>query len=294
MSMHSILMKLPVIERYEFIRKIYSISGCNINQTSIKLGISYNTVKNAIENPSPKERTYETKVKEEHIVFIHSETLLKPDITGQELAQKLLEEFDLEITEQWVNEIRRKRLNLQFKPPLRSVFISDEAALKRYNWTSRHLQANSHFRNVVFSDESWFLLGRRKKWIWVDRYNLNENMFSKTQAHPPKVMIWGAIGWNFKSQIVIFDGSVNSERYIEDVIFGSDVIEDADRCWGVGKWIFQQDNAPAHNSKETKATLKELGIDVLDWPPYSPDLNVIEVIWAIMEARIEKKKILNL
>ena len=24
-----------------------------------------------------------------------------------------------------------------------------------------------------------------------------------------------------------------------------------------------------------------------DWPPYSPDLNIIEVVWAIMEARIE-------
>ena len=25
-----------------------------------------------------------------------------------------------------------------------------------------------------------------------------------------------------------------------------------------------------------------------DWPPYSQDLNIIEVIWAIMEARVEK------
>lgn len=34
--------------------------------------------------------------------------------------------------------------------------------------------------------------------------------------------------------------------------------------------------------------LKELGIEVLDWFPYSPDLNVIDVVWAIMEKKIEK------
>lgn len=31
-----------------------------------------------------------------------------------------------------------------------------------------------------------------------------------------------------------------------------------------------------------------------DWPPYSPDLNVIEVIWAIMKHRLEKKVVKTL
>lgn len=52
-----------------------------------------------------------------------------------------------------------------------------------------------------------------------------------------------------------------------------------------------QDNARPHVSVETKAVLKELEIDLLDhWPPYSPDLNNIEVIWAIMGKRVEMMK----
>lgn len=62
MSMHSVLMKLPVIERREFIKKIY--------------GFSLNTVKCAIENPMQKEIIYESKILEAYIVFIHSKTLL--------------------------------------------------------------------------------------------------------------------------------------------------------------------------------------------------------------------------
>lgn len=48
MPIHSVLMKLPVKEKREFIRKIYSI----------KLGISYNIVKCTFINLIPKERTY--------------------------------------------------------------------------------------------------------------------------------------------------------------------------------------------------------------------------------------------
>lgn len=48
-------------------------------------------------------------------------------------------------------------------------------------------------------------------------------------------------------------------------------------------WVFQQDNAPSHTSRVTKAVLFELAINVLDdWPPYSSDLIIIETVWDIM------------
>lgn len=40
--------------------------------------------------------------------------------------------------------------------------------------------------------------------------------------------------------------------------------------------IFQHDNAPVHTAYLVWDTLNELGFEVMEWPPYSPDLNPIE------------------
>ncbi|RCN48164.1 hypothetical protein ANCCAN_05709 [Ancylostoma caninum] len=50
-----------------------------------------------------------------------------------------------------------------------------------------------------------------------------------------------------------------------------------------------QDNAPSHISKKTKEKLREWKVGTLDWPPESPDLNPIEVIWEHMKNEIRKK-----
>jgi transposase len=47
-----------------------------------------------------------------------------------------------------------------------------------------------------------------------------------------------------------------------------------------------QDNAPVHTARIIKALLEELGINIMVWPPYSPDLNPIENLWAIMKVKI--------
>ena len=55
-----------------------------------------------------------------------------------------------------------------------------------------------------------------------------------------------------------------------------------------GRWYFQQDNAPSHRPNTVKNWIKEFfQCEILDHPAQSPDLNPIELIWAIMKKEIE-------
>ena len=100
-------------------------------------------------------------------------------------------------------------------------------------------------------------------------------------------MIWAAVGYNFKSKIVFVEGKINGDFYYDHIICGSDFINDADKAFGGNVWILQQDNAPPHKRRDVIEGIENLDIKLLDWPPCSPDLNIIEVIWAIIKRRIE-------
>ena len=46
------------------------------------------------------------------------------------------------------------------------------------------------------------------------------------------------------------------------------------------------DNTPVYTAAIIQTILAELGVEVMIWPPYSPDLNPIENIWALMKSII--------
>jgi hypothetical protein len=48
-----------------------------------------------------------------------------------------------------------------------------------------------------------------------------------------------------------------------------------------------QDGAPGHAAGDTKAELASRGIIVIEWPPFSPDLNPIKRVWHIMKNYIQ-------
>lgn len=52
--------------------------------------------------------------------------------------------------------------------------------------------------------------------------------------------------------------------------------------------IFQHDNAPMYTAYIIQGLLREMNLDVIDWPLYSPDLNPIENLWALLKADILK------
>lgn len=186
-------------------------------------------------------------------------------------------------------------------------FLDDERAAARLHWAYLHdNQPPAYWKRWPWSDECSIERGKGGKWDFVYRMRgkyiglplkLNYSRIFTGEGLLPwavqgegtrgqTTMFWAAFGHGKRTPLVAMKGDpaaprggVTARRYIE-------VIEEYLLPALENDTLFMQDNSQVHRAILVQDWFAEREIDVLDWPPYSPDMNPIENLWKLLKAKI--------
>jgi hypothetical protein len=172
-------------------------------------------------------------------------------------------------------------------------FINKKVIRRQYAWAKAHRKwPLEKWILVWYSDESKYLIFGSDGRLYCRRRPgeefLPRNVTMTVKHGGGKVMVWGCISWHGVGELYHVQG--NLEKFQFRSILKGPLLHSFDSQHVDPSYIlFQMDNDPKHTSRVARQFLMENNMELLDWPPYSPDMNIIEHIWDVLEKRLHRR-----
>ncbi|CAJ1071497.1 hypothetical protein CRYPA_288 [Xyrichtys novacula] len=263
-------------------------AGAKQNAIATALGITQGAVSKILKRhrqtgvPTPRPRSgrpRKTTVREDR--YLHRLSRTGRTKTSTQLRNEWMRFTNTPVTSRLV---RYRLLNVGYfaRRPVWKPLLQRRHRQARLGWAHDHLNwQDGHWRHVVFSDESRFLLYRHDGRVRVRRQaheSLAEGcVLPRVQAGGGGVTVWGAFHSTAKCDLHVLDGNMNQHRYCR--ILETKMLPFARQHFGAN-FVYQDDNAPPHRTQLICDFLDQEDVEHMEWPAMSPDMNPIENLWA--------------
>ena len=182
----------------------------------------------------------------------------------------------------------------------RKPLINFRSRARRRRWAGRvrHWTVQGNWRHVIFSDEFRVTLfkcdGRMIVWRQGNERYVHSCIQPIRIQNRESLMFWGCIGYGRRGHLVEVNGNLDRFQYTR--ILQEHLIPSAQVIFQRRNPVFvlQQDNAPPHTARHTLNWLEQQPFQHMEWPPQSPDMNIIETVWARIMRQLRADPPLNI
>ena len=143
------------------------------------------------------------KLRPEIITYIHQILYADAHVTHKMIKTSIQERFETTIS---LATISRgcAMLNYKYKLPKHKQMLTPKQIADRvsfaYTLITMYYSAEINLHDIIFSDESRFVLCDDRRWVWRRHGEDNITAYRETRKFPSSLMIYGAIGVDYKSK----------------------------------------------------------------------------------------------
>lgn len=141
-------------------------------------------------------------------------------------------------------------------------------------------------KRIAFSDSKWFDTNQRGvQYEWCLPGQDAGRMLRETWC--PRVHVWGVLHRDFRFLTRLSPGKLNAESFKRECLMPLAAFLKS-RDYPLSTLLLQMDGETAMNAESAAKYLENKGLRVLpDWPARSPELTLIENLWAIIQRRVD-------